>query len=432
MVPPYEKLLELAVNQQIVEYIESNNLLSVYQAGFREKNSCETALQTVLYTWKKALDDKQIIGVVFLDFKRAFETIDRRLLLLKLKKYGFDCEVLKWFSEYLSDREQVTKFNNCTSSKSRTTHGVPQGTVLGPTLFVLYLNDIVNRISKCKIQLFADDTLIYVVGRNSNEIINTLNSELNILFDWLNINSLAINTDKTKMMLIKSKYNATDITPTTIVRINNVQIEQVTKLKYLGVVIDQNLCFSEHHLYICNKVAKKVNLLRRINQDLSSWTKKSIYQSIIAPHFNFCSTILFLLSDSEISILQKKQNQAMRIILKCSRYTRIKDMLESTNFLSVRQTIMLNTMVFIFKMLHELLPRHLIENCVHVRDIHNHNTRIKDNFYIQSVATNFGQNNLFHNGLKQYNRLPANIKGCENINRFKIECKKYIKHNVSP
>ena len=119
MVPSYEKLLEVVVNEQVIEYVEQNNILSEFQAGFRKNNSCESALQTILFNWKNALDNKLIIGAVFLDFRRAFETIDRQLLILKMKKYGFGPTVIKWIEEYLSNRTQVTKYNNCISSEKK-------------------------------------------------------------------------------------------------------------------------------------------------------------------------------------------------------------------------------------------------------------------------------------------------------------------------
>ena len=168
-------------------FIEENSLLSKYQAGFRNKNLCESALPIVLFDWKATLKDEIIIDVVFLDFKRAFGTINRKLLLLKLSKYGFGQAILKWFKNYLSGRMQITKYIE-TSSERESIHGVPQGTVLGPSLFILYINDIVKNVQNCKIQLFADDTILYITGDSFNEIADIINSELNNIYQWLNNN----------------------------------------------------------------------------------------------------------------------------------------------------------------------------------------------------------------------------------------------------
>lgn len=428
LVPPYEKLLELCVNEQILEYIETNNILSEFQAGFRAKNSCESALQSVLFNWKEALDDGKMIGVVFLDFKRAFETINRHLLLLKMERYGFGQPILNWFREYLNDRYQVTKYGNISDAR-KTEHGVPQGTVLGPTLFILYINDIVKAIKKCDVQLFADDTLVYVTGDRMDDILKLLNEDLNNLLQWLNNNSLQINTNKTKMMIIKSKHNKSQESSASV-KISNEIIERVNRFKYLGCVIDENLTFSDHAKYISNKTAKKINVLGRVSHSLSYWTRMTIYKSIIAPHFYFCSTLLFLVNKSEVDALQRKQNKALRIVLGCNRYTSGNTLLDTTNLLSVKQVITLNTMVFIYKMVHELLPKHLLDRCKFVRDMHGYDTRSRNNFYIDRVSTTFCQNNLFYRGLKIYNELPTVIKSCDSLPSFKNKCKKYIREHI--
>lgn len=401
-----------------------NKILSEYQAGFRSKNSCETALQSVLLTWKGALEEEKMVGVVFLDFKRAFETINRQLLLLKMGKYGFGKVILKWFGEYLSERTQVTKYGSVSKSLE-SVHGVPQGTVLGPILFILYINDIVKIIKNCKIQLFADDTIIYVTGDKVDDITQTLNNELDNLFKWLNNNYLKLNVTKTKMMIIKNRNRNLDIVDN--VKIGGENIDRVVQFKYLGCVIDQHLTFSEHFQYITNKVAKKVNILSRMSGHLSSWTKLTVYKTIVAPHFYFCSTLLFLMNNTELDILQKKQNRALRIILACNRYTRISNMLELTNLLSVRQTVIYNSLIFIYKMVNHMLPEHLLNSCRFVRDVHAHNTRSNDCFYLDRVSSSFSQNSLFYKGLKYYNDLPKNVKNSNNLINFKKSCKLYIK-----
>ena len=214
-------------------------------------------------------------------------------------------------------------------------------------------------------------------------------------------------------MIIKSKYNLMDTRHHQNVIIGNNKIEQVRDIKYLGVSIDDRLTFSNHALYISNKIAKKVNFLRRIGKGLDVWTKLIIYETIIFPHLNFCSTILFLLNNLEINRIQKNQNRTLRvIILGCDKYTSIKHMLEVVDVLSAMQTILLNTFTFVYKILLGMLPQHLLENCIFVNEIHDHNTRLRDNFYIRNVNTIYSQNNLYHNGLKQYNNLPLHVKNC--------------------
>ena len=154
----------------------------------------ESALQTVLVDWKSAINNRKVVRIVFLDFQRAFETINRELLLLKMEKMGIGGYVLKWFQEYLCDRVQCTKYNNSVSSEKNTQFGVPQGTVLGPKLFIMYINDIVLHVKRCQIQLFADDTLFFSVGENVKSVIENLNYvNLKNLYRWLTDNNLKLN-----------------------------------------------------------------------------------------------------------------------------------------------------------------------------------------------------------------------------------------------
>lgn len=430
MMPLYEKLLEMVINKQIIEYVEYNKLLSTYQAGFRKQKCCESALQTVLADWKNALSRKLMVGVVFLDFRRAFETINRNLLLEKLKNYGFGSVVISLLTEYLEDRYQIVKYNNSISCCKSNIFGVPQGTVMGPNLFILYINDIVDYVDKCRIQLFADDTLLYFIGDNVDTIVDTINSELEILKKWLGSNSLAVNTEKTKFMIIKNRFNNSDTMSHSGVYIDNKKLEQVKECKYLGVIIDENLTFFNHAKYITGKIAKKVSFMGRIGNNLSAWSKLVIYKTIILPHLNYCATVLFLFNNSEINALQKKQNQSMRVILGCNRYTSIKYMLKETKLLSVRQTIFLNSMIFIYKVKHSLLETELLSEIDYVENIHEYDTRSRGNFYVPAVKTSYSQNNLFHRGLVEFNKLPNEVKSCQTLKLFVNRCREYAREHI--
>ncbi|XP_046750156.1 uncharacterized protein LOC124413536 [Diprion similis] len=199
-----------------INMLPMNNILRDEQSGFREGFSCETALQNVIIGWKKSTDKNEKVGVVFLDFKRAFETVDRQRLLIKMEKYGIKGMVLKWFHSYLTH-------NNIMSKKRVTKHGVPQGSVLGPILFVLYINDIVNQLEYCKCKMFADDTVIYVSGNDECEIERKLNDDLKNISRWLYKNGLRLNTNKTKFMIIHD-YRKPH-------RINNCDIKENVKEK---------------------------------------------------------------------------------------------------------------------------------------------------------------------------------------------------------
>jgi len=180
--PVYKKILEMIVHKQLMRYLESNELIAVCQSGFRSGHSCETALQWVLINWKNAIGDRQIIGVVFLDLKRAFEVVDRSVLLKKLQRYGLRAAVLERFKCYLENRSQRVKFNGVLSEPIDVNFGIPQ--VLGPLLFLLYINDITEVMTAdCSIRLFADDALIYATGSSRQEINERLNEQMSRVDD---------------------------------------------------------------------------------------------------------------------------------------------------------------------------------------------------------------------------------------------------------
>ncbi len=153
------------MKDQLMEYIEKNHLLTKRQSGYRKMHSCETALNLVIVNWKEAKDNNESILCVFLDLKRAFETIDRQKLIQKLKKFGINNCALKWFESYLDGRKQVTKVNGQISRPRDNRIGIPQGSIIGAILFIIYINDMPEVLSEVAINLFADDTLLYITGK---------------------------------------------------------------------------------------------------------------------------------------------------------------------------------------------------------------------------------------------------------------------------
>ena len=370
------------------------------------------------------MDDGNIICAVFLDLKRAFETIDRDILIAKLDKYGIKDKALDWIRNYLLGRTQSVKLNNVYSDKLGIEIGVPQGSVLGPLLFLLYINDLPCVLKSCRIHLFADDTLIYMEGKDINKVIIHINEELKHVSSWLNNNKLKLNINKTKAMYI---FPSQKIIESNIkIMMNSHDLEMVTEIKYLGIIIDNKLKFDKHVEYTCKKISKKINYLSRISKDLSTWSKITIYNTIILPHFIYCSTILFMCNKTEIDKLQKLQNRAMRVILKCSKYTNIETMLDSLGWLCIKNFVEYNVLIFIYKMLNNMLPQYLTKNITHVNDVHNYATRSANMLYVckkNKVRTSMS---IFHKGLILYNKLPSVVKEAKSVREFKFKVKQLL------
>ena len=184
-----EKIIEKVVKQQLENYFEENNLLFKYQSGFRKKFSCETTINYVVNRWKNIRKNSKVMAL-FLDFKRAFETIDRDLLLQKLYNYGIEGKELEWFRSYLADRKQMVKVNNTKSECINNNYGVPQGSILGALLFIIYINDMPNVLKKCEIVLYADDTLIFTEDSTDKQCIENMMDDVININTWLKMNKL--------------------------------------------------------------------------------------------------------------------------------------------------------------------------------------------------------------------------------------------------
>lgn len=431
ILPIYEKVLEIVVKRQIESYLESNNIITEHQSGFRKNYSCETAIQTVIDEWKLIISERQMVGVIFMDLKRAFETIDRDRLLVKLFQYGISGKVLEWFRSYLKDRRQQVKVNDDWSAMLATEYGVPQGSVLGPLLFIIYINDIIKVCAEvCSIKMFADDTLIYVTGESSTELERKLNIAFNGVEEWMNDNKLKMNAVKTKYMIVRSirKELRGD---TTVKCLDGNEIERVEVMKYLGVIIDDRLRFSDHCNYMLKKIGKKISFLNRIGNDISAYTRCIIYKTIIAPHFEYCATLLINMGDTQLSKLQKAQNRAMRVILQCDRRTKIECMLQALQFMTVRQRLYYNMCIFIFKVLNNMLPEQLSNRLRIVGEERERQTRQAGDIAIEFRRTRSAQKSLFYEGLLMYNALPAEIKHCDRFEQFRRMLKEFVMNEVT-
>ena len=318
----------------------------------------------------------------------------------------------------------MTKIDEHLSCELPNDRGVPQGSVLGPLLFIIYINDIVNSIKNSKINLFADDTLLYYSDHNVDNAIIKINEDLNELQKWLQENNLSLNIKKTKAMII-NKRNLTNIKNNII--FNGEKIDIVSEIKYLGVMLDEKLNFEPHTKYILNKITKKYHILRRINRKTTAHSQILLYNSLISPHFDYCSTVLFLLNKNQKGKLQKMQNKIMRLILKMKFDTSIKFMLNCLQWLSVEQRIKFNTLKFIWKMENGHLPEYMCNKLTKRSESQAYNLRNNDEFNTTNHKKKSSQNSLFYKGVNLYNSFKRQFKSNSNFYEFKRNCIKFVK-----
>lgn len=279
-----------------------------------------------------------------------------------------------------------------------------------------------------KIYLFADDTVLVVKGKNIESAVMQANIDLGNINKWFNINKMKINPLKTEYMILqKKKTYALSVN----VKIGNNIIQRVEHVKYLGVYIDENLNFDKHVEVVGKKLSSKINFMKRISRRLTFHTKKTIYNSIVLPHFSYCSTMLINCNKEQLKLFQKLQNLAMRIILNCEFRTHTADMLDALNWLSVNQKINYDIILYVFKIKNEMTPRYLSNKLKYARDMHNRNTRSNNELRLPRFNSEFSRRNIFYNGVKMYNELPNVMKNENSLVRFKKLLFEYVKTNVT-
>ena len=259
------KVFGRLVYDQFYTYLTSNRLINSYQSGFRPTYSTLTSLLELTNNWCVNIDRGLLNGVVFIDLKKAFDTIDHDVLLSKLRAYGVDDLTLPWFRSYLTDRRQRCFVNGQFSNSSFITKGVPQDSVIGPLLFLVYINDLPNCLNEGIPRMFADDTNISFSSNTLSDLKHLINFELQSLNSWLIANKLSLNIAKTKFMVIGSRQRlATFDDPELCVTVNNASVKQVKSALTLGMTLDENLTWRDHVEVISKKISSGIGALKRI------------------------------------------------------------------------------------------------------------------------------------------------------------------------
>ena len=252
------------VYNQLISYINENNILTNSQFGFRKSHSTTTSLLKSTNKWLLNIDKGLINGVLFLDLRKAFDTVDHKILIDKLKLYGITGNTLNWFISYLNKRYQTCKVNNVRSSRKLIECGVPQGSNLGPLLFLLYVNDLPNCIDQAEPSMFADDTNISTSAGSVEKLETQLNIELDKIYRWLVANRLTLNVSKTEYMIIGSRHNLRKIDKDPVIKIGSEIVKRVQTSKSLGVIIDDKLKWEDQIDSISKKVSRGIGAIKLI------------------------------------------------------------------------------------------------------------------------------------------------------------------------
>ena len=297
------KLLEKIIHNQLYQYLDVNNLLSSNQYGFRKGLSTSVAIFDVLKNLYENWNNKNFTGCIFIDFSRAFDTIDHQILAEKFDLYGLDAIPQKFLFQYMSCRKHNTPVNGCKSSNVPVTYGTAQGSILGPLIFILYVNDIFATIKQdSSIYMYADDTLILCKSDNVDDVTSKAKDALEKIMFWCEVNKLTINYKKTKYMVVKH----TKISAEPCLSVDGVKISTVQQYEYLGMLLDDKLSMNEYADAMWKKTNTKVGILARIRRFISEKTAAKIYKSMIRPHMDYIDFVI----DSSSADRVKKPGQS--------------------------------------------------------------------------------------------------------------------------
>ena len=289
LLPLISEIMERSIQTQLVTFLTGNIALSTCQTGFRKSHSAETALVYLVDNIPEKMDKGMLTGSMFINLKKAFDLVEHRYLLYKLEHYGIRDDGLKWFRNYLITRTQKVKLGKDLSPSLPVEYGVPQGCLLGPLLFVLYINDQPKSLINCTIDMHADDTVIYCTGHSIVEITNVFQDDMDNVRKWMGKDRLILDRTKTKSMLFGTRQKL-EKNDDLLIQMYRENIEHVSKFKYLGVLLDEQLTWKEHTESVSKKVCKRLLLLCRVRKCITLKACKCVYNVIIQPLFDYADT----------------------------------------------------------------------------------------------------------------------------------------------
>ena len=427
----FDKILEMLVYRRISNFFKKHNVLYKHQFGFRNNYSTTLALLDVVDTCYKNLDQyNKIIGIYF-DLQKAFDTVDHNILLHKLYAYGIRGVMYDWVKNYLTDRKQFTFVNNVSSDVGIVSCGVPQGSVLGPLLFLIYVNDISNAVPNDKLKLFADDTNLFVYGSSLSNIEVDANHYLKQMELLFIKNKLSLNIKKTSYTVFDSRCKLSTDSSLNLF-INGQKIAKVSSSKYLGVIIGCSLRWSEHVDYVYKKLVKFTSIFYKLRNYLPQQCLKKLYYAFIYPHISYGLEVYGNTTTSQIDKLFKLNNKILRILLNKPLCTPVVDLYTEMNTLPIPTLHEMLMLMFVHKYVHHrhLLPEVFHDYFAENNSIHDYNTRERSGLHIFSVRTSFGQRCTLYRASKFWNDLPQYLKSMSSIASFKKNLKSFLIHRL--
>ena len=413
LIPIVSKLFERDMYKQIISYIDK--FLSSYLFGYRKGYNTEQCLTVMLEVWKKALDGKGKAGAILTDLSKAFDCLNHNLLLAKMDAYGFDKSALLFIQDYLNKRKQRTKVNGSYSSWHELIYGVPQGSILGPLLFNIFINDMFYFIKETKIANYADDNTVYTVDKNIQNLLQTLENETNLILDWFRKNEMKPNDDKCHLIVCNQEKLS--------VTLGNESIDSTDTVELLGITIDKNLNFTEHVSDLCKRGNQKLHALARISKYLKEDKLILIMKTFIRSQFNYCPLVWMFHNRTLNNKINKLHERALRIAYKDDNSS-FQELLDKDNSVTIHHKNLQRLAVEMYKVKNHLSPlpmQALFTEKINQYDLRNKRSWVSDN--IRTV--NYGTETIRNMGPKTWDLVPIEIQESNSLLEFKQRVKRW-------
>ena len=387
--------------------------------GYRNGYSAQHPLVLLIEKWKEILDKKGYAGAILMDLSKAFDTINHNLLIAKLHSYGFGKPALKLIKSYLSNRFQRTKINTCFSSWTELLQGVPQGSVLGPLLFNIYLNDLFWFNEQTNVCNFADDTTFHACNKELNEVVLRLENDALIAIEWFGWNYMKLNEDKCHLLLAGHKHESY------YANVGKSKIWEKHRQKLLGTTIDRDLNFNYHISNLCTKAGRKLSALIRLCRFYTLQQRRLLMKSFIDSQFSY-SPMVWMFHDRGINNkINKIHERALRIVYKDDVST-FEELLQLDNSFSIHHRNIHTLAIEMHKSINNIGPE-LLNDIFIKKDNCGRTLRSNNDFFLPQVSTvHFGHDSLRFFGSKIWEIIPHEIKSITNPEKFKREIKQWV------
>lgn len=411
LLPVLSKFFERAIYEQLIHYFE--NIFHPYLSAFRPGFGCNTALLRIVEDWKKAIDGNKFTAAILMDLSKAFDCLPHDLLLLKLQAYGLSDSAMKLISSYLSNRKQCVKVGVNFSIWKDIYKGVPQGSILGPVLFNIFLNDIFNFVKNGILYNYADDNTLSYSDTDINKVVEILEQESLNLIHWFSHNQMKANPDKFQALAIGLKTAKQNIS----FDLDGNKIMCDDEVKLLGVTIDSQMKFNTHISNIVKKASRQLNVLKRIGKNLTKLGKLTIYFSFIMCNFNYCPVVWHFCGENNTKKIEKIQKRSLRFIFDDYVGT-YGELLVKSGLPSLKIRRMRSMATEVFKIVTKNSPIYLHDLFVFKNNTYSF--RRENTVEVPQVrTTHHGLHSFRYAGATLWNELPNAFRQASSLNHFK-------------